>query len=301
MTPTPDAPTVSVVIPAHNAAWCVARAIDSVLAQRYRDFEVIVVDDGSTDETGAVVARYVNAVRLISQPNGGMSSARNAGIHAARGRYVAFLDADDRWLPDKLARQLALLEAHPELAFCAAVATLENPEGVAIGEWRGHPGPSAGVSEVFANHAAVAGGASAVVARKQLVAELGGFDERLSGAEDTDLWIRLAARGGFACIDTPMVVVLRRPGSVSRNLDAMRRGALAMTRKNRHLLPPPQRHAFWRRIYAGLLCDYAKWAYREGRHGAAARDLVAALVISPRGRGRLALGLLAAMIGGRHV
>lgn len=301
MTPMTDSPRVSVVIPAYNAAWCVARAIDSVLAQSFRDFELIVVDDGSTDATAEVLSRYGSALQIISKPNGGMSSARNAGIGAAKGYYVAFLDADDRWLPEKLARQLELLEKHPDLAFCAAVATLEDPTGMKIGEWRGHAGSPAGVSEVFSNHGAVAGGASAVVAKRHLVAELGGFDETLAGAEDTDLWIRLAGRGGFACIEAPLVIVLRRPGSASRDLDAMRRGALEMTRKNRNLLPPGKRRAFWRKTYAGLLCDYAKWAYREGRHGAALRDLLTALCMSPWGRGRLALSLMAAVLRGQHV
>lgn len=305
MTLTPEvvaeAPCVSVVIPAYNAAWCVGRAIDSVLAQSFRDFELIVVDDGSTDGTATLLAAYGAALRVVTQANGGMSSARNAGIRAATGRYIAFLDADDRWLPDKLARQVALLEARPELAFCAAVASFEDPEGRCVGEWRGASGATAGISEVFAHHGAVAGGASAVLARQALVMELGGFDETLAGAEDTDLWIRLAGRGGFACLAEPLVVVLRRPGSVSSNRETMRRGALAMTRKNRRLLPAGQRHAFWRKTYAGLLCDYAKWAYRDGRQGAAIRDLAMALCLSPIGRGRLALGLLAAILRGQHV
>lgn len=305
MTPMPEspdeAPQVSVVIPAHNAAWCVGRAIDSVLAQSFSDFELIVVDDGSSDGTAAVLAGYGDRLRVLAQANGGMSNARNAGIRAARGRYLAFLDADDRWLPEKLARQVALLDARPELAFCAAVATLEDPEGRRVGEWRGHDGATAGISEVFANHGAVAGGASAVLARRELVTALGGFDEALAGAEDTDLWIRLAGRGGFACIAEPLVVVLRRPGSVSGNRKNMRRGALAMTRKNRALLPPAQRSAFWRKTYAGLLCDYAKWASREGRPGEALRDLATALALSPIGRGRMALSLLAAVLRGQHV
>jgi glycosyltransferase involved in cell wall biosynthesis len=301
MTPMPEAPQVSVVIPAYNAAWCVGRAIDSVLAQTFRDFELIVVDDGSTDGTAAVLAAYGDKLRVVAQANGGMSNARNAGIRAASGRYLAFLDADDRWLPDKLARQVALLDARPELAFCAAVTELEDPEGRNVGEWRGSSVALAGISEVFANHAAVAGGASAVLARRHLVAKLGGFDENLAGAEDTDLWMRLAGRGGFACIPEPLVVVTRRPDSISGNRTNMRRGALAMTRKNRHLLPTNLRGAFWRRHYAGILCDYAKWAYRDGEISRAVIDVLRAFAISPSGQGRLALGLLAAFVLNRSI
>ncbi|HJV26271.1 MAG TPA: glycosyltransferase [Aromatoleum sp.] len=301
MTSTADTPLVSVVIPAWNAAWCVGRAIDSVLAQSLRDFELIVVDDGSTDDTPVVLAKYGPSIRIVTQANGGMSSARNAGIRAARGAYLAFLDADDRWLPDKLARQVAVLEKQPELAFCAAVATLEDAEGRIVGEWRGPSGRTIQIADVFRNHSAVAGGASAVLARRDLVVRLGGFDDSLRGAEDTDLWIRLAAHGGFVCIDEPLVVVLRRPDSVSRNFAAMRLGALAMIRKNRNLLPAELRGDFWRSAYAGALCDYAKWGYRDGRRGAALRDALTALCLAPAARGRLAIGLALAILRGQHV
>lgn len=290
-----NGPAVSVVVPAFNAAWCVGKAIDSVLAQTFRDFELIVVDDGSTDGTADALARYGNAITVVRQPNGGMSNARNAGIKRARGRYLAFLDADDRWLPEKLARQVSLLETDPTLVFCAAKALLEDADGHRQGEWCCSRGTRADVSEIFANHAAVAGGASSVLARRDAVVELGGFDEALYGAEDTDLWIRLAAHGGFACIDDPLVVVLRRTGSVSRRLESMRAGALAMTRKNRRLLPAGKRGAFWRSIYAGVLCDYAKWEYREGRGFQAFADLAKALLTAPLTRGRLATSLIIAM------
>jgi glycosyltransferase involved in cell wall biosynthesis len=301
MTSTSEVPLVSVVIPAWNAAWCVGRAIDSVLAQSLRDLELIVVDDGSTDDTAAVLAKYGASVHVITQANGGMSSARNAGIRAARGRYLAFLDADDRWLPDKLARQVDVLETQTELAFCAAVAILEDPGGTKVGEWRGPSGRTVRIADVFRNHSAVAGGASAVLARRELVLRLGGFDESLAGAEDTDLWMRLAAHGGFTCVDEPLVVVLRRPDSVSRNFATMRLGALAMIRKNRNLLPSDLRSGFWRSAYAGTLCDYAKWAYRDGRRADALRDALTALCLAPAARGRLAIGLALAILRGQRV
>ncbi len=291
-----EAPTVSVVIPAYNAAWCVRRAIDSVLAQDFQGVETIVVNDGSTDDTRSVLASFGTRIRVVDKPNGGMSSARNAGIAASNGRYIAFLDADDRWLPNKLLRQVELLEHRPELAFCAATALLEDPEGRAVGIWSGSDQHSATVADIFCGHASVAGGASAVVARTALVKELGGFDPALAGAEDTDMWIRLAARGGFMCLEEPLVVILKHPASVSRNRTAMRRGALAMTRKNRRLLPQDQQGVFWRSVYAGLLCDYAKWAWRDGQHLQAIKDLLLALIASPTQRGRLAASLLLAML-----
>lgn len=302
MTRNTDAPLVSVIIPVFNAGWCVERAIQSVLDQTFRSFELIIVNDGSTDDTHTKLAHYGDTVRVVSQANSGMSSARNTGIRVARGQYVAFLDADDVWFERKLELQVNCMEGRPELAFCAATAQLVSPEGQPLGLWAcGKQLDEPQVATVFANHAAVAGGASSVLARRELVVELGGFDCSLAGAEDTDLWLRLAAAGRFECLDAPMVTVLKRPGSVSCNREAMRCGTLRMTLKNRHLLPPALRGAFWRRIYAGALCDYAKWAYRDGHLGRAVLDALRALINSPIGRGRLAVSLLFAMLRGKSV
>lgn len=296
-----EAPTVSVVIPAYNAAWCVGRAIDSVLAQSFGDFEIIVVDDGSTDTTPAVLGAYGDAIQVVRQINGGMSHARNTGIQVARGTYLAFLDADDHWLPEKLARQVELMKRHTELAFCSTTARLEDPEGQPAGVWGSMAHATLTVADVFADHTRIAGGASSVLARRSAVLTVGGFDETLHGAEDTDLWLRLAAHGGYRNLVEAQVVVVKRPDSVSRNRAAMRRGALAMTRKNRALLPRTLQGGFWRGLYAGTLCDYAKWAYREGEHWTALRDLGSALLMSPLGRGRLALGLLIAILLGQKI
>lgn len=287
-----EVPTVSVVIPTYNAAWCVGRAIDSVLAQSWQDLELIVVDDGSTDGTAGVLQGYGDRILRIDQSNAGMSAARNAGIGAARGRYIAFLDADDRWLPDKLARQVPLLEQRFDLAFCSVCARLEDRDGRTVGEWGCAAGDDASLPEIFANHATIAGGASSVLARSEIVKRLGGFDATLRGAEDTDLWVRLAAEGGFACIAEPLAVVLKRPDSVSRNYEQMRTGALAMTRKNRDLLPQELRGQFWRNVLAGVYCDYAMWACRGGNWRQAITNSFAALCLAPFQRGRLATSIV---------
>lgn len=296
-----EAPTVSVVIPAYNAAWCVARAIDSVLAQGFRDFELIVVDDGSTDGTAAVLSRYGDALRVLSKMNGGLSSARNAGIRAARGRYVAFLDADDWWLADKLERQVALMEARPELAFCSAAARIEDPAGKSLGEWRCGGGPGTALEAIFTVNAFVAGSGSAVLARRDALDQTGGFDEKLRSLEDIDMWMRLAAVGDYACIADPLAIILKRPDSMSGNLDVMRNAAITVMRKNRHLLPPGKRGAFWRHAYAGMLSDYAKWAWRAQRRGRAFGDALTGLCIAPLSRGRLMASLLVAMLCNRPI
>ena len=114
----PDAPLVSCIIPVFNGARFLGEAVDSILAQTYRPCEVIVVDDGSTDATGDVIAGYGERVVAVRQPNRGEAAARNAGVRAARGALVAFLDADDLWGPEKLTRQAAKLGEDPRIDLC---------------------------------------------------------------------------------------------------------------------------------------------------------------------------------------
>lgn len=292
-------PTVSVVIPTYNTAAFVGRALDSVLAQSWADHEVLVVDDGSTDGTAAVLAAYGERVRVLAQANAGPAAARNLGLRQARGRYVAFLDADDWWLPAKLVRQVELLDARPEIGFCSTATRVVAQDGTPAGDWPcGVDGEQALLETLFVRSAAVSGSTSGVLARRDLLLAAGGFDESLRGFEDPDLWIRLAARAGYTCIDERLTVVVRTAGSVSSHLPRMRAATLASFRKNRALLPAPRRGAYWRAACAGALADYAKMAWRAGdrRHGLAWAG--EALLRSPLGRGRLAAGLLLAMLRG---
>jgi glycosyltransferase involved in cell wall biosynthesis len=292
MTSTPSEPLVSVVMPAYNVAWCIARAVDSVLAQDFRACELIVVNDGSTDGTRALLEGYGAAITVINQENRGMSAARNAGIRRARGTYVAFLDADDWWLAGKLSRQVDLMHGRPEIGFSSTTVRVEDDDGRLLNLWRCPNGSTEILATLFAQNAAIAGGCSAVMARRDLLDRVGLFDESLRGFEDPDLWMRLAAVSGYACIDETLAVILRREQSVSRNLDSMRVAALRSMRKNRALLPPGLRGRFWRSCLAGVYTDYAKPAYRAGRLGLAYADTLRALMLSPMGRGRLCLGLL---------
>jgi glycosyltransferase involved in cell wall biosynthesis len=295
----PAAPTVSVVIPAYNAAWCVGKAIDSVLAQDFRDFELIVVDDGSTDDTAAVLAGYGEAIRVVHKPNGGMSSARNAGIAVARGEFVAFLDADDWWLPGKLAKQVALMRQRPEVGFSSTTARVEDQDGRLLNLWTCDQEDRPILLTLFASNAGIAGGSSALMVRRDLLERVGPYDETLGGVEDGDLWMRLAAVSEYACLEEPLVVVLRRSGSVSRNVEGMRMGAIRVMHKNRGLLPPAYRGHFWRDCLAGVYADYAKWRYRAGQHLPALLDAARILALSPSSRGRLGLGLLRDILLGR--
>lgn len=300
MTQTADpTPAVSVVIPAWNAAWCVSRAIDSVLAQGLRDVELIVVDDGSSDGTPQVLARYGNAIRVLRQPNRGLAAARNAGIRAARAPLVAFLDADDWWLPGKLQQQVALMRAQPALGFCSTAARVEDPAGRLLNLWSAPRWSGSFLVHLFGETAAVAGSGSAVLARRALLEEVGGFDETLRSLEDTDLWMRLAARAAYACLDEPLVGILKRPDSMSRNLETMRTATLRVLRKNRRLLPRELHGRYWRRCMAAIHGDYAKWRHRQGQRWRAATEVAQLLALAPLAKGRLGLGLLRDILLGR--
>lgn len=289
-------PRVSVVIPAYNAAWCIRRAVDSVLAQDFRDLELIVVDDGSSDATAEVLATYGTALTLVRQANGGLSHARNRGIAQARGHYVAFLDADDWWRPAKLSRQVALLENRAEVLFCSTTTSVVTQEGGHLPDWCCRPCGNDALACIFQVNAFVAGSGSSVMARRVAFDRIGGFDETLRSLEDIDMWMRLAAVGGYACIDEALTVIEKRGDSMSGNRVVMRAAAIRVMQKNRHLLPVARQRGFWRAAYASMLSDYAKWAYRQGRRGEALLDLLHGLALAPLSRGRPLAGLLVAML-----
>jgi glycosyltransferase involved in cell wall biosynthesis len=293
---TPVIPRVSVVIPAYNAAWCVRRAVDSVLAQDYQDFELLVVDDGSEDDTTAILASYGEVLRVVGKINGGLSSARNTGIAAGRGAYVAFLDADDWWHPSKLALQVALLDARPDLMFCSTASEVRNLQGERLNDWCCGDPLNSTLESIFATNAFVAGSGSAVLVRREAFTRVGGFDESLRSLEDIDMWMRLATVGGYACISEALTVIEKRGDSMSGNLDVMRAAAIRVMQKNRGLLPLAKRGRFWRIAYAGMLTDYAKWAYRKGHPARALADLAQALWLAPWSRGRLIASLSLAIL-----
>lgn len=292
---------VSAIIPAYNAAWCVSRAIDSALAQDYPGLEVIVVDDGSSDDTPKVLADYGDDIHVVRQVNGGLSNARNTGIQTARGDYVAFLDADDWWLPEKIKTQVKLMRDHPGIGFCSVATNVEDPDGNFLNLWPCPQWQGSFLETLFRENAAVAGSGSGVMVRRELFEKTGLFDEHLKSLEDIDMWMRLAAVAGYACVSEPLAVIVKHPDSMSRNLDVMRESAIRVMEKNRSLLPLQQQDGPWRNGMATVFADYSKWQYRIGRRGAALRDLRRAFFFAPLSQGRLCLGLLKDMLLGRKL
>jgi glycosyltransferase involved in cell wall biosynthesis len=200
-------PTVSVVIPTYNR-WPILRdALESVRAQTCEDFEVIIVDDGSTDETATELGRMGGAVRLIAQTRRGVAAARNRGVSAAEGRYLAFLDSDDLWLPNKLAVQLAFMNEHPEVAICQT-EEIWIRRGARVNPKARHRKPHGDIFKRSLELCLVS--PSAVMMTRELFLESGGFDENLPVCEDYDLWLRIAVNYPVPLL--PQALVIKRGG-----------------------------------------------------------------------------------------
>jgi cellulose synthase/poly-beta-1,6-N-acetylglucosamine synthase-like glycosyltransferase len=211
---------LSVVIPVHNAAPFLAEALDSVYRQTTLPAEVIVVDDGSTDGSAAVAARWPVTL-LTSSVNYGPAAARNAGIRAATGDVVAFLDADDVWHPTHCASLLALLEAYPE-AVVAGSRSVHFGEAAGVSPMRipAHTPASVLWSLVRCNEVRQ----STAVVRRWALREVGGYNESLRYAEDYDLWLRLARRFPFVGTDEVTASYRVHPGQATKHTHALTRG-----------------------------------------------------------------------------
>jgi glycosyltransferase involved in cell wall biosynthesis len=214
-------PVVSVIIPTFNRWPLIGEAVESVFAQSYSDFELIVVDDGSTDETQKELAKFRSRLRFCSKGRGGVAAARNCGVSRAVGRYVAFLDSDDCWLPKKLEIQTAFMEQHPEFQICQCEEIwLRN--GVRVNPKAKHQKPSGDIFSRSLELCLVS--PSAVMMTKTLFEQIGGFDESFPVCEDYDLWLRIAVEHAVPLVAQPLVVKRGgHPDQLSRSMWGMDR------------------------------------------------------------------------------
>lgn len=222
-------PLVSVLVPAHNAAGTIAAALDTATGQTWPEIEIIVVDDGSTDETASVVAGLAAAdprIRLIRRPNGGVSAARNTALAAARGEWLAPLDADDLWRRDKIERQVARAD-DPRIVCVYGWYVPIDAAGRATAD-RGSGGLREGRVHDDLLLGNFVGPGSSPLLRRSAVEAAGGWDEALRGNEDHALYLRLAGTGRFAVVPEVLVGYRQRPDSLSRDRRMMWRthGAL---------------------------------------------------------------------------
>jgi glycosyltransferase involved in cell wall biosynthesis len=222
-------PLVSVIVPTYNRWPMIAEAVESVRAQSFRDFELIVVDDGSTDSTVEKLKKFGSCLRLISRSRGGVAAARNQGAKVAQGKYIAFLDSDDLWLPKKLAIQMAFMINEPEVEICQT-EEIWIRRGVRVNPKEKHRKPSGDIFRRSLDVCLVS--PSAVMITRDLFERAGGFDERFPVCEDYELWLRIGLEHEVALIPTALVVKRGgHPDQLSHSLWGMDRFRVAALRK----------------------------------------------------------------------
>lgn len=255
---------VSVIIPTYNRAWIIKEAIDSVLTQTHKAYELIVVNDGSIDNTDSILNQYDKKLRVIRQANRGVSAARNQGIASSSGDLIALLDSDDLWLPEKLERQVSFFQDHPQALICQT-EEIWIRNGKRVNPGRRHQKPSGMIFEPSLSLCLVS--PSAVMFRKELIDRVGLFDENLPACEDYDMWLRVGSRYPVYLIDQPLIV--KRGGhadqlSRSPMLDKYRIEAIRKL-LYQNLLTRKQRQAAMAKLKekCGI---YAAGCKKRGRH-----------------------------------
>ncbi len=267
-----SSPLVSVVVPAYGVTAYIAEALDSVLAQTFTDYEIIVVNDGSPDtaELERVLAPYRGRIVYLTHENRGLAGARNTAIRAARGRWIGLLDGDDAWEPDFLASQVAILEKDPSLAVLYADARVFGNSPIA-GRTIMEGCPSRGeitFEKLVSRESTVV--LPATMVRRDAVVNAGMFDESLRRTEDIDMWLRILLEGGrigYQC--RVLARYRRRPGNLSSDETAMIDSYLRVLEKiRRHpALTPGQLHTVQRQIVherARLNLAKARGCFRAG-------------------------------------
>ena len=222
-------PHVSVVIPVFNSAHYIAGALRSVFAQTFDDFEVIIVDDGSEDREAllAALAEFAGRIHYVRQDNGGPAKARNTGVAHATGELVAFLDADDEWLPEKLARQVQYFREHPKTGLLHSAVVGDTGDGAIPGP------PRHAFCELF--HTDFFIRTVTVMLPRRILHEAGGFDERREiHVEDWDLWLRIAVHHPIGYLGEPLACH-RRGGLMSSQIDRTYAAQILVMEKNRAL------------------------------------------------------------------
>ncbi len=280
-------PLVSVVIPAYNAALYIPATLDSVLAQTFRQYEIIVVNDGSPDtpELQRVLRPYAASIRYIEQENGGPSSARNTAIRAARGKYLAFLDSDDIWLPTHLANQVAILQSDPAIGLVYANGVQiedDRPTGVAFDRT---PQSQPVNFDSLLRETSTVNTSSAVVSRKAVL-EAGLFDEQFKRCEDFDLWLRLASAGVGITFTRQIQIGHRLANGLAASGELMKQALIAVYQKTLSTQPLTEKQIQFTQekiaqIEMTIQFERAKQLLLEGKSGEALDCIERAKALHP--------------------
>lgn len=275
-----SSPEIAIVIPAYNAGSSLARAINSVFAQTYRDFRIYVVDDGSTDNTPAVLASYSNRIVSVRQTNAGQAAARNHGIRLSNSPYIAFLDADDEWLPTKLERQIEVIrrDAQIGLVYSDCATSGNGPFAGSHFARVGTP-PGGRVFEQFLRSCNVF--TPTAMVRRACLDDVGVFNESLAVGEDYNLWLRIAARWQVAVIPDALAIRHSAPASLSATTgsDRVLRSSIASLENILQIcteISPSERNTL-RRALADRHNLYGSWLLQQGDHAASRHQTLQAM------------------------
>ena len=218
-------PTVDVIIPAFNAEKFLVQALESVIAQDFGDWRILLVDDGSTDSTAEIAARYGrrlgDRLLVITQPNAGLSAARNAALRAASAEFLAILDADDLWLPCRLTETLKAFAGRPEVGLSYGLVNRIDENGCVFAVFAGNPGQAEGRIAQAIYMRRVDLPCPTVTIRRSLAKEVGFFDETMRATEDRDYWLRVALLAEVAFIPKVIASYRSSPNSMSTDMDRM--------------------------------------------------------------------------------
>ncbi len=217
-------PNISVIIPAYNAENTIARTIESVQKQTFSDFELIVINDGSTDRTAEIVQNIEDIrLKLFSYENGGLSVARNRGIQNASGNYLAFIDADDLWTKDKLEKQLAALEANPDAGVAYSLTCYIDEQDNLLYRCNSISFEGNVLKQLLLTNFLING--SNPLIRQQAIKSIGNFDPSLKSSEDWDYYLRLAANYSFVCVPKYQILYRKSSANMSSNVERMKKAS----------------------------------------------------------------------------
>jgi len=271
-------PKVSIIIPTYNRDKFITRALESVFNQTFHDYEIIVVDDGSTDNTPEILKKYDGKIRTIRQNNQGISKSRNLGISQSNGKYIAFLDSDDYWVPEKLEEQVKILDSHPNVGIVYARMPIVNEQGAQVGM------KPAGISgKNFKELLEVWGDlpTSSIMIRKECFDKAGVFDTSLATMEDIDMWIRIAKNYDLYEIENKVLAYYHRhEGQITKNKIKVFDGYVKIYTKILKIYPEAPRDLMLKRIVMNKYL-LAKEYYLQGNYRDAISNAAAAIAQCP--------------------
>lgn len=271
---------VSVIIPNYNYAHYLREAVDSVLAQTYQDIEIVVVDDGSKDDSRAVLESYGERLKIVFQENQGVAAARNNGSAASSGEFIAFLDADDAWLPTKVEKQVAKFAANPNFGLVHVGVDEVDPEGNSlVHRLEGAEGRVSATLLMLGREGVLGGGSGAMI-RRTVFDEIGGVDQRLSTSADWDLFYRISERHEVGFV-AELLIKYRVHGSNMHTNVAVFEHDMMLAFEKAFASPTPEIAAVKQKAYGNLHQILAGSYFHARKYGAFGANSLKSIVREP--------------------